>query len=112
MQRDLLLLNEIIEAAARIEALVGELTAAAIEADALRRDALLWNYTVLGEAAAQLSAHLTEANPAIPWSRPIGLRNRIVHGYWSIDLEILVNAARADVPSLAAQVRDLRDQLG
>lgn len=56
MQRDVLLLEEMIEAAEQIRVLTGDLPAVAdLEADRLRRDALLWNFTVLGEAASQLS---------------------------------------------------------
>ena len=44
---------------------------------------------MLGEAAAQLSADLKEQFPEIAWQQPSRLRNRIVHGYWSIDLEVL-----------------------
>ncbi|MGH3200372.1 MAG: HepT-like ribonuclease domain-containing protein, partial [Streptosporangiaceae bacterium] len=54
--------------------------------DRQRRDALLWNFTVLGEAAGQLSTEVKERFPDIAWQQPIRLRNRIVHGYWSIDL--------------------------
>ena len=60
-----------------------------IQADRQVRDALLWNFTVLGEAAAQLSDEFKKAYPSVNWARPSQLRNRIVHGYWSVDLEIL-----------------------
>jgi uncharacterized protein with HEPN domain len=59
---------------------------------------LLWNFTVLGEAAAQLSADLKEQFPDIAWQQPSRLRNRIVHGYWSIDLEVLHTTATDQLP--------------
>lgn len=105
MQRDLLLLGEIIEAAERLQALTEGLTAEHIADDELRRDALLWNFTVLGEATAQLSEELRAAHSSVEWRRPAQLRNRIVHGYWSIDLEILVSTAHEDLPAFVAGVR-------
>lgn len=42
---------------------------------------LLWNFTVLGDAAAQLDAEVKEQFPEIPCAQPARLRNRIVHGY-------------------------------
>jgi uncharacterized protein with HEPN domain len=45
------------------------------------------NVTVLGEAAGQLSTDVKDKFPDMPWQQPIRLRNRIVHGYWSIDLK-------------------------
>ena len=55
MRRDLLLLTEIVEALERITGLAEGRSSDDFESDRDRRDALLWNYTVLGEAAGQLS---------------------------------------------------------
>lgn len=105
MQRDLLLLGEMVEVAEQIQALVAGVTVEELGVDRQRRDALLWNFTVLGEAAAQVSARLKERFPAVPWQQPSRLRNRIVHGYWSIDLEILHTTASEQLPGFAAELR-------
>lgn len=89
MQRDILLLTEMIDAAEQAQQLTEGITASQLETDRQRRDALLWNFTVLGEAAGQLSAGVKDQFPGITWQQPIRLRNRIIHGYWSIDLEVL-----------------------
>lgn len=73
--------------------------------DRQRRDALLWNFTVLGEAAAQVSEGLRQRFPTVPWQQPNRLRNRIVHGYWSIDLEILHTTATQQLPDFADELR-------
>ena len=77
----------------------------AIEADRQVRDALLWNFTVLGEAAAQLPEDSKTAHSSLNWARPSQPRNRIVHGYWSIDLEILHATASDDLPSFVAELK-------
>jgi uncharacterized protein with HEPN domain len=59
MQRDILLLAEMIDAAEQAQHLVDGVTVEQLEADRQRRDALLWNFTVLGEAAGQLSGEVT-----------------------------------------------------
>lgn len=86
MRRDVLLLGEMIEAAERAHQLTHGLSLHDLQADRLRSESLLWNFTVLGEAATQLSDELKDRFPAVPWQQPARLRNRIVHGYWSIDL--------------------------
>lgn len=53
MRREVLLVAEMIRAAERLQALVADLDLAGLEADPLRQEALLWNFTVLGEAATQ-----------------------------------------------------------
>lgn len=81
MRREVLLTGEMIEAAERAQDLVAGVRLEALDQDRQRRDALLWNFTVLGEAAAQLDADIKERFPEIPWSQPTRLRNRIIHGY-------------------------------
>lgn len=93
MQRDLLLISEMIAAAERAQSLVAGVDLDALGDDRQRRDALLWNFTVLGEAAAQVDVDVKARFPHLEWQQPTRLRNRIVHGYWSIDLEILHTTA-------------------
>jgi uncharacterized protein with HEPN domain len=93
MQRDLLLLEEMIDAAEQAHSLVVGHTVAEIESDRVRRDALLWNFTVLGEAATRVSDETKARFPDIPWRNPMRLRNRVVHGYWSVDVGVLHTTA-------------------
>lgn len=74
------------------------------------RDALLWNLTVVGEATGQLSADLRDAHPEVPWSQPVRLRNRIVHGYWSVDLDVIHEVALHDLPDFTAQVASIAEE--
>ncbi len=111
MQRDLLLLAEMIGAAEQARHLASGLTLEELQADRVRSDALLWNFTVLGEAAAQLSDEVRDRFPDIPWQQPARLRNRIVHGYWSIDMEILHTTASDQLPAFAGDLRRVLDAL-
>jgi len=76
MQRDLLLLGEMIEAAEQAQRLVEGYTAAEVGADRMRRDSLLWNLAVLGEAATLVSDETRARFPEIPWRNPTRLRAR------------------------------------
>jgi uncharacterized protein with HEPN domain len=86
-------------------------TPQSLASDRQRRDALLWNFTVLGEAAAQLPDDLKADYPEIPWQQPLRLRNRIVHGYWSIDLDIKITTAAEQLPAMAEQLRNAHEEL-
>ena len=72
MQRDILLLTEMIDAAEQAQKLAASVTVSELEADRQRRDALLWNFTVLGEAAGQLSAAIKQRFSDVPCSSPPG----------------------------------------
>lgn len=78
-----------------------------LDDDRSRREALLWSFTVLGEASSQLDGDLKADHPTVPWRAATALRNRIVHGYWQISMAILLATAQDDVPGLLASVREI-----
>ncbi len=60
---------------------------------------------VIGEAASGLSGDFTSEHSEVPWRQIVAVRNRVVHGYFEVDLDILWDVAAADVPQLADQIR-------
>ena len=72
MRRDVLLLEQMIEAADQAVALVEGVAIQDLAADRIRRDALLWNFTVLREASSQRPAEVKEQ---VAWRQPARLRN-------------------------------------
>ena len=59
---------------------------------------------VLGEASSQLPAEFKADHPEVNWARPTQLRHRIVHGYWSMDMDVLITTAELDLPSFVEQL--------
>lgn len=60
---------------------------------------------VIGEAVAHLTSELRAAHPDVPWRAASAMRNRTVHGYFDIDVDLVWAAAEIDVPLFAAQLR-------
>ena len=54
----------------------------------LIQDAVVRNFEIIGEAAGRLSP-AAHAGGDVPWGRIIAFRNRLIHGYWSIDLHLV-----------------------
>ena len=98
MRREALLLDEIIGAAQRATDIASRHGVEDLATSPDARDALLWNLTVIGEAVNQLPEGLRAQHPQVPWSQPVRLRNRIVHGYWSLDLDVIHAVALGDLP--------------
>jgi uncharacterized protein with HEPN domain len=107
MQRDAVLLAEMIDAAERIVSIVADASVQDLERDRTLRESLLWNLAVLGEASGQVSPELKAAHPEVEWTNPVRLRNRIVHGYWSIDLDVLHSTGREDIPDFLGRLRSI-----
>ncbi len=105
MRRELLLIAEMIDAAEQAGSLVEGVDLETLAADRQRREALLWNFTVLGEAAGQIDPTVKDRFPDIAWQQPSRLRNRVIHGYWSIDLEIIHTTATELLPAFVELLR-------
>lgn len=65
---------------------------------------------IVGEAAARLSKEVTEAHPDVPWPEIVGLRNRLIHGYDSVDHDILWHVLADDLPALLPRVEAIISQ--
>lgn len=107
MRREALLLVEMIDAARHAMTLVAGRDGDELCEDRLRRDALLWSFMVLGEASSQLPAEFKADHPEVNWARPTQLRHRIVHGYWSVDMDVLITTAELDLPSFVERLEDV-----
>jgi uncharacterized protein with HEPN domain len=64
--------------------------------------ALMQLFQIVGEAARRLSERFREEHSEIPWAQIVGLRNRLIHGYDTIDLDRLWSIVTGEVPALAA----------
>lgn len=100
MRRDGERLADIIEAAEKISIRAGK-GRHAFDADEDVQIVLVHLIQVIGEAASGLSDELISAHPEVPWRQIVAIRNRVVHGYFEVDLDILWDVATIDVPHLA-----------
>jgi uncharacterized protein with HEPN domain len=78
-----------------------------LEADRLLNLALVRLLEIIGEAASRVSAEERTRYPAIPWLQIIGMRNRLIHGYDSIDFDILWQTLVEDLPPLIAALENI-----
>lgn len=90
---------DMLEAINRIEK-YAERGKQAFVSDELIQTYVVHNLQILGEAAAKVPAELQSQYPELPWSRMIGMRNVLVHGYFNIDLEIVWAVVENDLHTL------------
>ena len=69
--------------------------------------ALVKEIEIVGEAAYQLSDEATEELPGIPWADMIGMRHRLVHAYFDINLDVLWRTIQQDLPELVEALAPL-----
>ena len=103
-------LQDIVVAAQQARTHARGLTFSEFTQSHLHRSAVQWDLTVIGEASARISPDTKDAHPEIPWAQMIGMRNRIVHRYFAVDLDIVWSVVREDLPVLIDRVRALLRQ--
>ncbi len=62
---------------------------------------------IVGEAAARMPVEEQSRYPSIPWKEIVGMRNRLVHGYDVIDLDVLWDTVQIDLPQLIAELEHI-----
>ncbi len=103
MWRDDATLLDILRAAAALE-FRGRLEKAAFLTDLKTQAAVLHEWLVLGEAAKRLSTAFREEHPDVPWKAIAGMRDRLLHGYDDVDLDLVWKTVDEDLPALVTRL--------
>jgi uncharacterized protein with HEPN domain len=106
-----LLLEDISDAVAKIERYVRGLDHDSFLASEMAIDSVVRNLEIMGEAASRLSPEFTAVHPDIAWAQIVGLRHRIVHEYFGIDVELIWQILQDDLPRLKRRLETLRAEL-
>jgi uncharacterized protein with HEPN domain len=69
--------------------------------------ALIKDIEIVGEAASRISDETKQAAPDIPWANITGMRNRLIHAYFDINLDILWQTVSKDLPELSAKLNQV-----
>ena len=103
-----LLLEDMLHALRKIRSFTEGMDYSAFFQDEKTIDAVVRNLEILGEAARQMPDEFVAGHPDVPWRRISGLRNRIVHDYFGLDLDIVWQIVQNDLGPLQEQLRILQ----
>ena len=106
-ERDAALLLDMLTWAAHAAAFLGDMDETAFRASKLHQAAVTRCIAVVGEAAGRLSRPLRDQHTDIPWALIIGMRNKLIHDYGGVALDILWQVAHEELPRLAARIAPL-----
>ena len=74
------------------------------------QDAVIRRIEIIGEAAKNVSIDFREKYPDIHWKIIAGMRDKLIHGYFKVDVERVWNVIVKDIPALKKQIEDIIDK--
>ncbi len=107
MDRDRVCLLDILRSARAIRSYVEGVSRDEFLENPQLQDSVIRRIEIMGEASGRLSPVFRDAHSEIPWARIRGMRNRMIHGYDDIDMEIVWETVERDIPSLVPQLERL-----
>ncbi len=103
-------MEDIEESMAKIGRYVVGMDLKAFEQDERTVDAVVRNLEIIGEAANRLPEDFRRRHAQIPWRKIVGLRNRIVHEYFGVDIDMVWSILQNDLPALRPGFRKIREE--
>ena len=100
-------LQDVVEAINRIELYIQDTTRLQFEIDQMRFDAVVRNLEVIGEAIKRVPDSIRENYPSIAWRKIAGLRDRLIHAYFDVDIEIIWDIVQSELPTLKSEIQQI-----
>lgn len=104
MWRDEGYLLDMLNAARRIVSFVKDISEEQFLTDELVQSAVIRQLEVIGEAAGRVSTKFTLDHPEIPWREIVSMRNRLIHEYARVRLDVVWQAVQEDIPVLIDRI--------
>ncbi len=107
MRRDAETVLDIVHAAREVLDFTRGMTRDRFATDRRTLMAVLHEFTIIGEAAKRLSLPFRSAHPGVPWAEIAGMRDRLIHNYDEVDLDVVWDTIQRDVPVLIRHLEPL-----
>lgn len=111
MKDDRVYLQHILDEMTYLESLRSALTYEDLTNDKTTEHAVTRALEIIGEATKNIPDTIKKENPKIPWKFMAGLRDKVIHGYFAINYEIVWDVVQHKLPELEPEIRSLYDAM-
>lgn len=105
-------IQDILDAIGDIESFVKGMEFNEFTRDRKTVNAVVRSIEIIGEATKKIPKSLKDKYPDIPWKKMAGMRDKLIHEYFGIDLEILWKVAKDELPPLKPLIKKILNDLG
>jgi len=107
-----LFLEDIINSIVKIERYLTNFTFEKFSNNEMVIDAVARNLSIIGEASSRIPDEIRIKFGFVEWKKAIGFRNIIVHDYFGVDLNIVWDTIKNDIPKLKSDIHDVLNKIG
>ncbi len=106
-EKDKILITHIVAAIDKIEEYTYDIDENTFMRNTLIEDAVIRQIMIIGEAARHVSKEIVHQFPAVPWKDIVGMRDKLIHGYFGVDTIAVWKTVQEDIPQLKVQFKKI-----
>jgi len=110
-RRDIDFLRDILNACENILEYISNMGFEEFREDSKTQDAVIWNIEIIGESVKNISDRIKHKYSEIPWKYIARTRDKIIHHYFGIDIDIIWNIAAKDIPKLKKNIERIIEDI-
>ncbi len=104
-------IDDILNAVKDIEKFVKDVNYESFVSNKEKINAVVYSLLIIGEAVKSIPEQIKQQYPEIPWNKIAGMRNRLIHGYFTVDCEKVWETVNRDIPQLKEGITKISDKL-
>jgi len=104
IKNDRVYLDHILEAIDKIQNFTNDISRFDFDRNVMIQDAVIRNVEIIGEATKKISKSLRQSHQEIPWNEIAGMRDKLIHDYFDVDIDVVWKTIEVDLPLLKEMV--------
>ena len=110
-KKELIFISHILDSISKIEYFMYDITKEHFCDNEEKQSAVIRQIEIIGEAVKNLSTEFKKQNENIEWSKIAGTRDKIIHHYFKVDIDLVWDIIKKDIPSLKVKIQKIKEEL-